>query len=228
MAVSVAVSSPVRLMNTSPFARPGGPAPHRADPLPRALRLLRLPVVFGGPPGNLTRGVHVVDFDNSSGARLAVEYLLGSGRRRIATVARPQGQTAARHRLSGRRETLRAAGHEPADLADLAEEADFTLDGGRAAMERLLDRHPDLDAVFVSGKPIKGGPAGTPGVDDRAGIRLRAANPGRRADRSPAWHKSHCPATDARERCSGAKTGDSHRHACVRGGGRTGPTPADR
>lgn len=122
-------------------------APHRADPLPRALRLLRLPVVFGGPAGNLSRGVHVVDFDNESGARLAVEYLLGTGRRRIATVAGPQDQTAARHRLSGWRETMRAAGHHSADLS---EEADFTLDGGREAMARLLERRPDLDAVFVA------------------------------------------------------------------------------
>lgn len=125
-------------------------APHRADPLPRALRPLRPPVVFGGPAGNLSRGVHVVDFDNESGARLAVEYLLRHGRERIATVAGPQDQTAARHRLSGWRKTLSAAGFDSTDLTDLAEEADFTLDGGRAAMDRLLARRPDLDAVFVA------------------------------------------------------------------------------
>ena len=32
----------------------------------------------------------------------------------------------------------------------MVEIADFTHDGGRAAMERLLDRHPSLDAVFVA------------------------------------------------------------------------------
>jgi DNA-binding LacI/PurR family transcriptional regulator len=32
----------------------------------------------------------------------------------------------------------------------MVEIADFTHDGGRAAMERLLDRHPALDAVFVA------------------------------------------------------------------------------
>ncbi|TVT34434.1 LacI family transcriptional regulator [Amycolatopsis rhizosphaerae] len=122
-------------------------APHRSDPLPRALRLLRLPIVFGGPAGNLSRGVYVVDFDNSDGARQAVEHLLRSGRRRIATVAGPQDQTAAVHRLAGWRETLSAAGLDPAGLS---EEADFTLDGGRAAMARLLERVPDLDGVFVA------------------------------------------------------------------------------
>jgi DNA-binding LacI/PurR family transcriptional regulator len=122
-------------------------APHRADPLPRALRLLRLPIVFGGPAGNLSRGVHVVDFDNSDGARLAVQYLLDKGRRRIATVAGPQDQTAAVHRLSGWRKTLADAGLDPTGLS---EEADFTLDGGRSAMARLLEREPELDGVFVA------------------------------------------------------------------------------
>lgn len=120
-------------------------APHRADPLPRALRLLRFPIVFGGQAGNLTRGVHVVDFDNSDGARLAVEHLLDKGRRRIATVTGPQDQTAAVHRFVGWRDTLTHAG-----LTGLAEEADFTLEGGRAAMTRLLAQEPSLDAVFVA------------------------------------------------------------------------------
>ncbi|MFD2421435.1 LacI family DNA-binding transcriptional regulator [Amycolatopsis pigmentata] len=126
-------------------------APHRADPLPRALRLLRIPVVFGGLAGNLSRGVHVVDFDNEDGARLAVEYLLRAGRERIATVAGPQDQNAARDRLSGWRKTLAAAGFAGEDrITDLVEEADFSLEGGRAAMDRLLARAPDLDAVFVA------------------------------------------------------------------------------
>lgn len=120
-------------------------APHRADPLPRALRLLRLPIVFGGPAGNVTRGVHVVDFDNFDGARMAVEYLLANERLRLTTVAGPQDQTAAVHRFDGWRETLMRAG-----LDGLSEEADFTLEGGRAAMTRLLEREPFLDGVFVA------------------------------------------------------------------------------
>ncbi|OXM66185.1 MULTISPECIES: LacI family DNA-binding transcriptional regulator [Amycolatopsis] len=129
-------------------------APHQADPLPRALRLLRLPVVFGGPAGGVARGVHVIDFDNESGARLAVEHLVSRGRRRIATVAGPQDQTAAVHRLSGWRKTLADAG---LDSAGLAEEADFTLDGGRIAMDRLLAREPALDAVFVASDVMAAG-----------------------------------------------------------------------
>ncbi|MCU1681276.1 MAG: LacI family transcriptional regulator [Amycolatopsis sp.] len=122
-------------------------APHRADPLPKSLRLLRIPVVFGGQAANLRRGVHVVDFDNEGGARLAVEHLVAAGRRRIATVAGPQDQGAPIDRLNGWRKTLLGAGLDPEGLA---EEADFTLAGGARAMSALLDRRPDLDSVFVA------------------------------------------------------------------------------
>ncbi|WP_370949535.1 LacI family DNA-binding transcriptional regulator [Amycolatopsis sp. cg5] len=122
-------------------------APHRADPLPKALRLLRIPVVFGGQAAGIKRGVHVVDFDNEGGARLAVEHLIAAGRTRIATIAGPQDQSAAIDRLSGWRKTLLDAGLDPADLS---EEADFTLSGGAHAMTALLARRPDLDAVFVA------------------------------------------------------------------------------
>ena len=122
-------------------------APHRSDPLPKALRLLRIPVVFGGQAAGIRRGVHVVDFDNEGGARLAVEHLVAAGRRRIATVAGPQDQSAPIDRLAGWRKTLLDAGHDPEGLS---EEADFTLSGGASAMAALLERRPDLDAVFVA------------------------------------------------------------------------------
>jgi DNA-binding LacI/PurR family transcriptional regulator len=129
-------------------------APHRADPLPKALRQLRAPVVFGGQAGNIRSGVHVVDFDNKGGARQAVRHLVEIGRTRIATIAGPQDQTAAVQRLSSWRSTLLAAGLDPADLA---EEADFTLAGGRDAMSRLLARRGDLDAVFVASDMMAAG-----------------------------------------------------------------------
>lgn len=122
-------------------------APHRADPLPQALKSLRIPVVFGGQAAGLRRGVHVVDFDNEGGARLAVEHLIAAGRRRIATIAGPQDQGAPIDRLSGWRKTLLDTGLDPSGLA---EEADFTLAGGADAMAMLIEREPGLDAVFVA------------------------------------------------------------------------------
>ena len=129
-------------------------APHKGDPLPTALRLLRLPVVFGGRPGTISRGIHTVDFDNQGGARMAVEYLLGIGRRRIVTVTGTPDHPAARDRLAGWQDTLIAAGHDPDSMY---ESGDFTLEGGERAMRCLLERFPDLDAVFAASDPMAAG-----------------------------------------------------------------------
>ncbi|MBP2479625.1 DNA-binding LacI/PurR family transcriptional regulator [Crossiella equi] len=56
-------------------------AAHRGDPLSTALRLLRLPMVFGGGgPGGSTCGPHLVDFDNQGGAKLAERAPHATGR----------------------------------------------------------------------------------------------------------------------------------------------------
>jgi DNA-binding LacI/PurR family transcriptional regulator len=122
-------------------------APHKGDPLPTALRLLRIPIVYGGRPGTGRRGTHAVDFDNRGGARLAVEHLVRSGRRRIGTVTGMLDHPAAADRLDGWRAALTAAGQDPTDLS---EPGDFTMASGEAATERLLARCPDLDAVFAA------------------------------------------------------------------------------
>ncbi|MCO1574319.1 LacI family transcriptional regulator [Crossiella sp. SN42] len=130
-------------------------ASHQADPLPTALRLLRLPMVFGGGrPGSGTRGLHLVDFDNEGGAKLAVEHLLSLGRKRIGTVAGPQDQRAAIDRCAGWRTTL---GLDDRATARLSEEGDFSSESGERAMARLLKRVPRLDAVFVANDPMAAG-----------------------------------------------------------------------
>jgi DNA-binding LacI/PurR family transcriptional regulator len=119
---------------------------HGSDPLPDALRRHGIPVVVGGrPPGP---GVSYVDVDNRAGAGSAVQHLLDGGRRRVATIAGPQDMAPGADRLDGYRQRLAAAGHAPS--VQLIETADFTMEGGHAAMERLLERAPDLDAVFVA------------------------------------------------------------------------------
>ena len=119
---------------------------HGLDPLPRDLQSRGIPVVVGGrPPG---AGITYVDVDNRRGAGSAVEHLLGLGRRHVATIAGPQDMPPGADRLAGYHETLAAAGHAAPE--QLVEIADFTVDGGREAMERLLRRAPSLDAVFVA------------------------------------------------------------------------------
>lgn len=119
---------------------------HGLDPLPRDLQTRGIPVVVGGrPPGG---GVTYVDVDNRRGAGSAVQHLLNQGRRHVATISGPQDMPAGADRLAGYHETLVAAGRAAEE--QLVEIADFTMEGGRAAMERLLERAPTLDAVFVA------------------------------------------------------------------------------
>jgi DNA-binding LacI/PurR family transcriptional regulator len=119
---------------------------HGSDPLPDSLRRRGIPLVVGGrPPG---AGSSYVDVDNRAGAGMAVQHLLDGGRRRVATIAGPQDMAAGADRLAGFRDRIAAVGPPAGDEA--VEIADFTLDGGRAAMERLLSRASPIDAVFVA------------------------------------------------------------------------------
>ncbi|WP_371598128.1 LacI family DNA-binding transcriptional regulator [Streptomyces sp. NBC_00564] len=119
------------------------------DPLPGMIERLGLPAVFGGRPllreGETVRGQIYVDADNRGGAREAVRHLVSIGRERIATITGPYDQEAsAVDRLDGYRDVLLDASPR------LIERADYTRQGGADAMAVLLDRCPDLDAVFVA------------------------------------------------------------------------------
>ena len=119
---------------------------HGADPLPADLRRQGIPVVVGGRPTGT--GLTYVDVDNRGGAAKAIRHLVGLGRRAIATIAGPQDMAPGADRLAGYRESLVSAGMPLDDR--LVEVAEFTLDGGRGAMERLLSRAPETDAVFAA------------------------------------------------------------------------------
>ncbi|MFJ3175435.1 LacI family DNA-binding transcriptional regulator [Streptomyces roseus] len=122
---------------------------HTDDPLPAITRRVGVPTVYGGRPGWTAGsgehgGIAYVDADNRGGAREAVRHLLDRGRRRIAHIAGPLDQTSAVDRLDGYRDVLLDA--DPALIA----EGDFTATGGAEAMAALLERRPDLDAVFAA------------------------------------------------------------------------------
>ena len=127
---------------------------HSDDPLPDILAVAGVPLVLCGRPFD-GREVAYVDADNSGGAVVATEHLLGTGRRRIATVTGPLDMIAGVDRYAGWRQALTAAGVEPDP--DLVAEGDFTEAGGRRAMEELLARAPDLDGVFVASDPMAAG-----------------------------------------------------------------------
>ena len=124
---------------------------HGDDPLPALLEARGLPAVLGGRPAGV-EPTSYVDVDNSAGARLAVDHLAASGRRRIATIAGPQDMAAGVGRLAGYRSGLAAAG-QPADDA-LVVHGDFSEQSGGAATAELLDRGGDIDAIFAASDPM--------------------------------------------------------------------------
>ncbi|WP_329561577.1 LacI family DNA-binding transcriptional regulator [Kitasatospora sp. NBC_01266] len=129
-------------------------AVHREDPLPSTLEELRIPVVLAGRRAD-HESLSYVAADNLGGARAAVRHLLAAGRQRIATITGPLDMEVAEARLAGYRAALAEAGEPQA--AELVGLADFTEQGGRAAMRELLDRAPDLDAVFCASDVLAAG-----------------------------------------------------------------------
>jgi DNA-binding LacI/PurR family transcriptional regulator len=120
---------------------------HGDDTLPETLAGRGVPVVVGGrPPTGDT--VSYVDVDNVGGARAAVAHLVEGGRRTIATISGPADMNVGIDRLDGYRQALDAAGL-PRDPA-LEAAADFTQEGGAAAMHRLLEAQPAIDGVFAA------------------------------------------------------------------------------
>lgn len=107
-----------------------------------------VPVVSAGQPsGDALRRHSSVDVDNRGGAASAVRYLIGRGRTRIASVAGSRDRASGIDRLNGYRAVLTEHG-----LFDsgLVANGDFGQLCAEHATARLLERRPDLDAVFVA------------------------------------------------------------------------------
>lgn len=128
---------------------------HRNDLLERSLAHTSLPTVFVGRPWELpsdradrpaAEWSDYVDVDNRRGGQLATAHLVTAGRTRIGTIAGPADMTSAADRLLGWREALTEAGLPPGPV----EHGDYTTPGGAEAAARLLDAHPDVDALFVA------------------------------------------------------------------------------
>ncbi|WP_228265878.1 LacI family DNA-binding transcriptional regulator [Microlunatus elymi] len=120
---------------------------HNGDPLLPRLAAADVPVVATGRPG-FEESIGTVTADDFAGARSAVDHLLRVGRRRIATITGPQDTSGGTERLRGFRQSL--ASHDRSEDEALIEYGDWSRDSGSAAMRKLLDRCPDLDAVFAA------------------------------------------------------------------------------
>ena len=103
-------------------------------------------------------GVSVVNDDSVSGGRMAGDFLIGRGFRRIAILAGPNGHPRSAERLQGFRE---ADGDSDIELdLEVIEAAELTLSGGHRAMNELLERRNPLEgceAVFCLNDLIAAG-----------------------------------------------------------------------
>jgi LacI family transcriptional regulator len=92
--------------------------------------------------------IYAVDIDSTHGARLATDYLIGQGHRRIAFIAGPVGHPDATQRLDGYKASL--AAHKIPFTKKLVAVGDYTDTGGLTAMNALLDTGEKFTAVFAA------------------------------------------------------------------------------
>lgn len=110
-------------------------------------------VVIGTIPEDA--GVDAVGADSRRGAALAVKHLHAQGRRRIGFVNGPVNTTPGHARRLGYLDALRAMKVQRDDeLVEAAEE--FSVDAGRAATLRLLDR-ARIDGLFCANDLLAAG-----------------------------------------------------------------------
>lgn len=87
-----------------------------------------------------------IAFNHVEAARTAVQHLLDNGHRKIACLTGPRNRLTAQLRFKGYLDTLRQNGMEVDE--SLVAEADYDRPGGHQAMQEILDRNPDITAVY--------------------------------------------------------------------------------
>ena len=125
----------------------------QTDPRPSLGQDIPVPVVYAYAPSDDDRDLSLTP-DNYAGGRLAIEHLLACGRRRIGHISGDPTYAAAQDRLAGARAALGEAGLE---LVGEPMFAEWSEHWGRDAAAMLLQRHPDIDAIFCGSDQIARG-----------------------------------------------------------------------
>jgi LacI family transcriptional regulator len=89
-----------------------------------------------------------IGIDNAAIGCLATEHLLAGGARKVGIITGPLSWWESRQRLLGWRQTLEAHNLAPSEM--LVTEGDWTVTSGEQGLYRLLERCPDIDAIFAS------------------------------------------------------------------------------
>ncbi|MFI7296831.1 LacI family DNA-binding transcriptional regulator [Streptomyces sp. NPDC050121] len=128
----------------------------RTDPRPPLKGVEPIPTVYALSPSTDPDDISVVS-DDRSGARLAVEHLLATGRTRIAHVTGPEHHAAARDRARHTGELLEGSSLELA--TGRVHYGEWSEAWGRRAAEAVLRTAPDTDAFFCGNDQIARGVA---------------------------------------------------------------------
>ncbi len=115
------------------------------DWLETKLAELEVPVVFisSQPRPQITN----VDIDNAYGAQLATGHLIEQGYQHIGIICGPRDWWDARQREEGWRSAMLAAGLPVAERQVTA--GDWSTRSGEDAFEELLEKFPEMEAVFA-------------------------------------------------------------------------------
>jgi DNA-binding LacI/PurR family transcriptional regulator len=113
----------------------------------KALLELGAPFIVWGIPQPKQKYCSVTG-DNFNGGRYATEHLISINRKKIGFIGGPADDLEVLHRQAGYESALKEAGREADPV--LMEYGDFSNTSGGEAIQRLLKKVPDLDAVFVN------------------------------------------------------------------------------
>ncbi|WP_120338301.1 LacI family DNA-binding transcriptional regulator [Cryobacterium soli] len=111
-----------------------------------------VPAIACGVPLGFEKKMGYVAADDYDGAGEMVRYLAGLGRTRIATIAGPEDTSGGIRRYDAYVDELGDAFD-----ASLVARGDYSRASGALAMTELLERNPDLDAVFAANDVMAAG-----------------------------------------------------------------------
>ncbi len=107
---------------------------------------LPVPIIFMSMEAR--PGFSVVSLDSYAGAKMATRHLLDQGCQNIGHISGSLAWWEARLRLQGWRETLEKTGRNVTNQQ--WEEGNYSSSSGSVAAEKLFDRYPQMDGVFVA------------------------------------------------------------------------------
>jgi LacI family transcriptional regulator len=90
---------------------------------------------------------YVVRSNNYTGGRLATRHLIEQGHQHIGLITGPQSYASARERQRGWQDEMLDHSIEP--VPSLVEEGDWSVESGAACFEQVIQKRPEITAVFA-------------------------------------------------------------------------------